>query len=268
MAEKGLLVVSFGSTHEDTQEKAIAAAERELAAAFPDRKFYRAWSARFIRRKMAERGTPVDSPEEALERMAADGITDVLVQPTFLTPNVEYLQTLDDLRAKKDRFDRIACGTPVITTEADAAALADVIMKIYPMREWEALVLMGHGTEPGVLPDDLDPDRPYKMLAEAFEAKEGQVSGAYIVGVLEAGGGIDAVCEQVRELSPSGVTLAPLLVTAGDHAKNDMAGDEPDSWKNVLSEMVPTVGCIVKGLGEYAEFRALCAEHARRAEEI
>ncbi len=268
MAEKALLVVSFGSTHEDTQEKAIAPAEQDLAAAFPDRKCYRAWSSRFICRKMNERGKHVDTPEEALERMAADGITDVLVQPTFLTPNVEYLQTLEAVRAAKDRFERIACGTPVITTEADAEALAQVITEIYPMREWEALVLMGHGTEPGKLPEGMDPDRPYQMLADAFEAREGQVSGAYIVGVLEAGGGIDAVCEQVRELSPSGITLAPLLVTAGDHAKNDMSGDEPDSWKNILAGLVPQVNCIVKGLGEYSEFRALCIAHAKRAEEI
>ena len=268
MAEKGLLVVSFGSTHEDTQEKAILPAEQDLAAAFPERKCYRAWSSRIIRRKMEERGNHVDSVGEALDRMAADGITDVLVQPTFLTPNVEYLQTLDALRASRDRFERITCGDPVITTEADAAALADVITQIYPAREWEAIVLMGHGTEPGKLPEGMDPDRPYNMLAEAFAKKEGEVSGAYIVGVLEAESGIGAVVEQVRELSPSGVTLAPLLVTAGDHAKNDMSGDEPDSWKNVLSELVPMVGCIVKGLGEYAEFRALCAAHAKAAKEI
>ena len=115
MAEKALLVVSFGSTHEDTQEKAIAPAEQDLAAAFPDRKCYRAWSSRFICRKMNERGKHVDTPEEALERMAEDGITDVLVQPTFLTPNVEYLQTLEAVRAAKSRFEHIACGTPVVT---------------------------------------------------------------------------------------------------------------------------------------------------------
>ena len=64
------------------------------------------------------------------------------------------------------------------------------------------------------------------------------------------------------------MTLAPLLVTAGDHAKNDMSGDEPDSWKNVLGALVPQVDCIVKGLGEYAEFRAICIDHAKAAKEI
>ena len=124
MAKKALLVVSFGSTHEDTIKDTISAAERDLALAFPDRQLYTAWTSRFIRKTMEARDRHIDSPAEAIERMELAGVTDVLVQPTLITANYEYLDLLEVLKAARGRFERIACGTPVITDEKDAADLA------------------------------------------------------------------------------------------------------------------------------------------------
>ncbi|MBR2738068.1 MAG: sirohydrochlorin cobaltochelatase [Lachnospiraceae bacterium] len=268
MAKKALLVVSFGSTHEDTIKDTITAAERDLALAFPDRQLYTAWTSRFIRKTMEARDRHIDSPAEAIERMELAGVTDVLVQPTLITANYEYLDLLEVLKAARGRFERIACGTPVITDEKDAADLAAALRRIFPLKDWDALVLMGHGTAPEKLPEGMEADRPYRMLQEALDAGGSEYGGACIVGILESEGGIEAVCEEVRDLSPSRVVLAPLLVTAGDHAVNDMSGEGEDSWKNMLRRIVPRVDCVVKGLAEYETFRRLYVEHAKAAKEL
>ncbi|MBQ9464128.1 MAG: sirohydrochlorin cobaltochelatase, partial [Lachnospiraceae bacterium] len=141
MAKKALLVVSFGSTHEDTIKDTITAAERDLALAFPDRQLYTAWTSRFIRKTMEARDRHIDSPAEAIERMELAGVTDVLVQPTLITANYEYLDLLEVLKAARGRFERIACGTPVITDEKDAAQY--VLPPLLPGKcptaaQWEA----------------------------------------------------------------------------------------------------------------------------------
>ena len=254
--EKALLVVSFGTSHEDTRKKTIAAIEEDLGRAFPDRGLYTCWTSRFLIKKVRNAGGDVRSLEEALDLMKERGVRDLLVQPTHITAEVEYHMLLDALKARKDDFETVRCGLPLLSSEADADAVASVMPQIFPMvKEDECLVLMGHGTGGSE-------NEAYAMLARAF-ARAGLKN--VVLGLVEAVPGIEETAERVKELAPKKVWLSPFMVVAGDHAVNDMAGDGEDSWKNVLRRQGSKVECIVRGMGEYPQLRENYVRHAREA---
>ena len=145
---KAILVVSFGTSYEETRKKTIDQIEQDMAEAFPDYEIYRAWTSGMIRAKLLKRdGIRIYDVREALEAMAADGIKEVVVQPTHVINGIENDQMKADVAAYADRFTRIGIGTPVLTTAEDSKCVIDAIVKeLHPAAD-EALVLMGHGTE-------------------------------------------------------------------------------------------------------------------------
>ena len=279
---KALLVVSFGTSFRETREKTICALEQDLQEAFPDRKFYRAWTSNRIIKKVREvEGLEVDTIEEAVERMKADGVTDVLVQPTHMMYGYENARLIKLLEEKKDDFDVIAVGSPMLISEKDLDYMSEAVADEFDeVKSGEAaLVLMGHGSPGGpdksvTTPDD-DPNKIYLDQEESFH-KLGY--GTVFVGTVEAVPTLEDVLAKLDaefrkskdgESSARGrVYLAPYLIVAGDHATNDMAGDEPDSWKNVIAGAGYEVVPVIKGLGEYPEVRARFVEHARNAKTI
>ena len=160
---KGLLVVSFGTSVAETRIKTIEALEKNLAAAFPERKAYRAWTSSIIRRKLRTSGELlVDSVEEAMERMLADGITDLLVQPTHMLPGGEYGKVSTAVQAFSSRFARLKLGKPLLTGKADVEAVAAVLEETFSdVGKDEMLALMGHGSAEAE-------ENFYLLLAEAF----------------------------------------------------------------------------------------------------
>ena len=258
--KKALLVVSFGTSVPETRKKTIEALEADLSAAFPDRTFYRAWTSGVIRKKLLRlENMTIDSMDEALDRMAADGVTDLLVQPTHMLIGEEYMKIVNAVRANAGRFRRVAMGTPLLSAPEDLRALADAMKAAFPDRkEDQMLVWMGHGSEQMK-------DNVYIRLNELFAA-EGLDN--MIVGTVEYDPGFESVLDRVRARKPRQVLLAPLMVVAGDHALNDMSGDEPDSWKSRVAGTGAEPLCILKGLGEYAQVRAMYVDHARRAEPV
>lgn len=206
MTERAVLAVSFGTSHRDTLEKNIAAIEAELAAAFPERAVRRAFTSGMILRKLAGEGTHIDNVPQALERLLAEGCTDVVVQPTHVMNGEEYHKLLAQAEPYRARFARMSFGRPLLTAAEDYAALGRALM--------EALRRLK--------------ERP-----------------------------------QVRR-----VELRPLMTVAGDHAKNDLAGDEEDSWRRRLEAEGYETACVLTGLGEYPAVRALFVEHARQAEQL
>lgn len=257
---KAILAVSFGTAFAETRKKTIGAIENELAAAFPERKLYAAWTSGMILRKLRARGeTAPDTLEEALSRMERDGVTDVLVQPTFLQAGYEMRLARGQLNGWKDRFARVALGKVLVAGEADLEELAQALETHFAgVGPDEALALMGHGSEGADF-------YPYEKLTEAFR-RGGKEN--FCVGTVEFSPGIEPVLEMVRAKSPKKTYLAPLMIVAGDHAVNDMAGEEPDSWKNRIASLGTEVECVLKGLGEYPEVRALLISHARMAERL
>ena len=255
---KGLLIVSFGTSVPETRKKTIEAIEADLAAAFPERKAYRAWTSSIIRRKIkTTENLAVDSVEEALERMKADGITDLLVQPTHMLPGEEYGKVVNALDASAAGFARLRLGKPLLTTEADVQAVAAVLEDTFSqMGDDELLALMGHGSA------DARPNF-YLLLNEAFR-KDGKPN--FIVGTVEEDPGYAPILAAAKERKPNCIRLLPFMVVAGDHALNDMAGEGEDSWAGMLRKEGFRVECILKGMGEYPRLRTMYVEKARQAE--
>ncbi len=255
---KGLLVVSFGTSVAETRIKTIEALEKDLAAAFPERKAYRAWTSSIIRRKLRTSGELlVDSVEEAMERMLADGITDLLVQPTHMLPGGEYGKVTTAVQAFSSRFARLRLGKPLLTGKADVEAVAAVLEETFSdVGKDEMLVLMGHGSAEAE-------ENFYLLLAEAFR-KDSRPN--FCVGTVEEEPGFQPILAAAKEQQPKCIHLLPFMVVAGDHALNDMAGEEDDSWASMLRKEGFRVECILKGMGEFPQLRAMYVEKARQAE--
>ena len=255
---KGLLIVSFGTSVPETRKKTIEAIEKDLAAAFPERKAYRAWTSSIIRRKIkSTENLAVDSVEEALERMLSDGITDLLVQPTHMLPGGEYGKVVSALGAAGSRFQRFRLGKPLLTDEADVQAAAAILENAFSdLGDDELLALMGHGSA------EAEPNF-YLLLTEAFR-RDGKPN--FCVGTVEEEPGFAPVLAAAKEQKPKCVRLLPFMVVAGEHALNDMAGEEEDSWASMLRKEGFRVECILKGMGEFPQLRAMYIEKARQAE--
>lgn len=235
-----LLVVSYGTSYEETRKRTIEAIEQDLRAAFPQRIFYRAWTSERIIKKLREtQGICYDNVGEAMERMLQDGITDVLVQPTHMMAGMEFESTKNTIASYQARFENLRLGSPLLAGEEDLRALAKAIEEIFSdVKASEMLALMGHGSSQSTFP-------AYECLDAQFK-KDGYPN--FCVGTVEHEPGFEAVLRQVRERRPDRVCLTPLLVVAGDHAVNDMAGSGPDSWKSRLEKEGASPVCIVKGM--------------------
>ena len=254
--KKALLVVSFGTRYEETRKKTIEAIEEDMKMVFPDRAFYRAWTSGRIIRSLAQTGYPVETMEEALDRMKADGMTDLLVQPTYITPGKEYEAFLEKLDAARKDFARVCVGRPLLTEEADKAAVLSALETIFAdIREEEALVLMGHGTPH-------EANRLYADLDRAF-CKRGHAN--WIMGTAEAVPSLADVKKRLSALGLKRVCLTPFLIVAGDHALSDMTGEEETSWLSQLEKEGYEVRTILRGLGEYRSIRQIFIDHARLA---
>ncbi|MCR5034644.1 MAG: sirohydrochlorin cobaltochelatase [Clostridia bacterium] len=257
--DKALLVVSFGTSYPETRERTIGAIEQKLAERFPDRVVRRAWTSNFIIKKVAKNeGLIVDTPEEALGKLAAEGIKDVIVQPTHLSDGYENQRLMEIVRDSAGQFERIAVGRPLLFTEVDRETVARLMPQLcLGDADSKALMLMGHGS-------DKHPVPVYGQLQDAFA----KASDCVFVGTVE---GTPTFEEARAKLAASGyrdVVLAPLMIVAGDHAINDLAGGSPDSWKNRLEADGYQTEVILKGLGEHEEIRELFAKHAADAENI
>ena len=254
-----LLVVSFGTSYEETRKKTIEAIEKDLMDAFPERTFYRAWtSGRIIKKLKETKGICYDNVPEAMERMLENGITDILIQPTHMLPGLEFDKMKNVILSYRDRFEKMSMGEPLLTAEKDLEGLAKSIEDIFDIKDSEVLALMGHGSAHVAFP-------VYEQLEKQFQ-KDGHAN--FCVGTVEFEPGFAAVQKKVQELKPDKVYLTPLLVVAGDHALNDMAGEDDDSWKSQLEKDGMDVTCIVKGLGEYPIIRAMYIKNAQNAKAL
>ena len=259
MEEKGLLTVSFGTSFPEALARCIVPTEGAIAAALPDRRPYRAFTSGMILRKLARRdGVVIDDVPAALGRMLADGVRDVVIQPTHIMNGDEF----DKLRAQagpwRDKFRRLAVGAPLLTSIGDYRDAAHALLaQLPPLADDQALVLMGHGTG--------------HHANAAYAALEYQLHdmgrGRIFLGTVE---GYPTLAEVRRRLAEHPavrrVLLAPFMLVAGDHAQNDMAGPGPDSWRSILAGDGYAVSCRMAGLGEYPGIRAILAAHARAAD--
>ena len=254
--KKAILVASYGTSYDDTREKTIGAIERHIAESFPGWDVRRAFTSRPVIRILEKRGIHVDFVDAALDRLADEGYGTVVVQPTLVMNGVEYDYMMEEVDKRRDRFDAIAVGRPLLTTSEDFDALIEAIESAYgPEAEDDAMVLMGHGTTHFA-------NSAYSELQLRIIA-----SGRRDVYVTTVEGfpNYESTLDLMKDGGRRDVVMFPLMIVAGDHANNDLAGDEDDSLRNVMIAAGYNPRCVVRGMGEYPEFRDLFRAHAADA---
>ena len=247
-----ILVVSFGTTHLDTLQDNIARTEADIAAAFPGSSLYRAFTSKVVRFRLKKNlGIHVDSVEEAMARIAADGHTHVVVQPTLLIPGEEYDRLYAWVKEAAGPL-HVSIGRPLLGGESDLDAITAILREAYPTAEDTVLLTMGHGTEHNA--NDL-----YERLTEKFRAQDG--APMRLCTVEGKPSFADAV-QELAALPQRKVLLVPLLFVAGEHAKEDMAGEGPKSLHSMLTAAGFHVSCVVRGLGQLQSVRDLYVQRA------
>lgn len=253
--KKAILAVSFGTSHNDTRKITIDAIEKDMQDAFPAYSLYRAWTSKMIIKKVNSRdGIHICTVKEAMEQMLQDGITDVLVQPTHVINGIENDLMKEDALAFQEQFHSISFGDPLLTSEQDNLAVIDAITSEFKhLNKDEVLVLMGHGTTHYA-------NAIYAALDYTFKDKG---YDNIFLGTVEAYPTMESLLKMVHAYQPKKVVLAPFMIVAGDHAKNDMASNEPDSWYSQFKAEGYDVEPVLKGLGEYPGIRKLFIEHLK-----
>lgn len=252
-AKKAILAVSFGTSFEETRKKTIDRIEEDIRRAYPDCTVYRAWTSKMILKKILKRDKiHIRNIKEAMEQMIRDGITELIVQPTHVINGIENDSMKKDVLSYREYFDRIAFGAPLLTSEQDHREVILALMDAWSfLSEQEILVLMGHGTTHYA-------NAVYAAIDERFKDMGYQ---NVFLGTVEANPSFDSLLKRVTAFQPEKVHLAPFMIVAGDHASNDMAGDDPDSWYSRFTQAGLSVECHLKGLGEYEEIRRIFLRH-------
>ncbi len=258
IGENELLVISFGTSFNDSRRLTIGAIEDELEESFPNYSVRRGFTANIVIDHIKRRdGISIDDIEESLKRAVDNGVKNLVVQPTHLMNGIEYDELTSKIANYSDAFEKVAIGEPLLTSEDDFKKVEEAIV------DWTseyddgktAICFMGHGTE-------ADSNKVYKELQDMLTA-DGHKN--YFIGTVEAEPSLDDVLSAVKSGSYERVVLEPLMVVSGDHANNDMAGDEEDSWKSVFEKEGFKVECLLRGLGENESIREIYTEHAKKA---
>ena len=280
IGENELLVVSFGTSFNDSRAEDISGIEKALEAAYPDWSVRRAFTAQIIINHVQARDDEkIDNVDQALERAVDNGVKNLVVQPTHLMHGAEYDELVETLDNYKDKFETVTVAEPMLgevgsdatVINEDKAKVAEAITAEAvktagydsldaAKEDGTAFVFMGHGTSHSAKVS-------YSQMAAQME-KLGYDN--VFIGTVE-GEPEETACENViaavKEAGYTKVILRPLMVVAGDHANNDMAGDDDDSWKSqfVASGNFESVDCQIAGLGEINAIQQIYAAHTKAA---
>lgn len=258
IGEYELMVVSFGTSYNDNRRLTIGAIEDAMEESFPDWSVRRGFTSQIIIDHVKNRdGEVIDNVKEALDRAVDNGVKTLVVQPTHLMDGYEYNDLVDEVAQYADAFEKVEIGKPLLTTDEDFRTVMEVITT--ETAEYDdgatAICFMGHGTE-------ADSNRVYAKM-QTLLADAGYDN--YYIGTVEAEPTLEDVLAKVKEGGYTRVVLEPLMIVAGDHANNDMAGDEEDSWKSVFEAEGYEVVTLIRGLGEMEGIRQLLIQHAQDA---
>lgn len=280
IGERELLVVSFGTSYNTSRVEDIGAIEKALQKALPEMSVRRAFTSQIIINHVQARdGERIDNVAQALDRAVSNGVKTLVIQPTLLMHGAEYDELCETVAAYADKFESVAVAEPLLgkvgrdasavnedkqtvakAVVADAVADAGYGSLEEAAGEGVAFVLMGHGTSHTAKVS-------YSQMQE--QMKNLKYENVFI-GTVE-GEPEETACENVIEAVKAAgykkVVLRPLMVVAGDHAHNDMAGEDEDSWVNLFraSGAFDQVECQIAGLGSIPAIQDLYIEHAKEA---
>ncbi|SCX78552.1 Cobalamin biosynthesis protein CbiK, Co2+ chelatase [Butyrivibrio hungatei] len=276
IGDKEILVVSFGTSFNESRVEDISGVEKALAAAYPDYAVRRAFTAQIIiNHVLARDNEAIDNVDQALERAVNNGVKELIVQPTHLMHGAEYDELMDALKKYESKFTKVAVAEPllgevgkdasVINKDKETVAKAVVAEAVKTAKfdsieaadkDGTAFVLMGHGTSHTA-------NVTYSQMQTQMD-KLGYKN--VFIGTVEGEPEeteLSKVIEKVKAAGYKKVVLRPLMVVAGDHANNDMAGDDADSWKSGFeaSGAFEKIDCQISGLGRIADVQKLYVEH-------
>nr|WP_308508599.1 sirohydrochlorin cobaltochelatase [uncultured Stomatobaculum sp.] len=280
IGEKEILVVSFGTSYNDSRAKDIGGIESYLAKQFPDYSVRRAFTSQIIMNHILARdGEKIDNVEQALERAKKNGVKELIVQPTHLMQGKEYDELKETLDKHKADFAKVALAEPLLgevgkdaeEVNADKEQVATLLVQAAVTdggfdsvqkagQDGAAFVFLGHGTS----------HTAAITYSEMQTAMRKLGYNNVFIGTVEgepAETAVDAVIGAVKKAGFKKVTLRPMMVVAGDHAHNDMAGAEDDSWvqKFVASKNFDRVETQILGLGGIADIEKIYAAHTQAA---
>ena len=270
IGENELLVVSFGTSFNDSRAKDIGGIEKALIAAYPDWAVRRAFTAQIIINHVQARdGEKIDNMAQALDRAVASGVKKLVVQPTHLMHGAEYDELCGVLEGYADKFEKVVVAEPLLgevgadatVINADKEAVAKAVVAEANVPEDTALVLMGHGTS-----------HTAKVTYSQMQTQMDQLGYKNVfIGTVEGEPeetACQAIIEAVKAAGFKKVVLRPLMVVAGDHANNDMADPEDEeSWLSQFTAATAfdSIDCQIEGLGRIADVEALYVAHTADA---
>lgn len=255
--KKAILVVSFGTSYADTRKVTLDAVEKKIADTFKEYEVKKAYTSKIIRDKLKERDNiTVDSPEEALNKLKKEGISEVIVQPLHIIPGSEYDEVKEIITKFENNktFNKLVLGRPILyRTDDYKVAIKAVKAQLPKLDKNQAVVFMGHGTTHPA-------NSSYALLD--YLLKEDGENNVY-VGTVEGTPDLQSVIKRLKKDDIKEVTLMPFMVVAGDHANNDMLGDEADSWKTILKKEGFKVNGYLHGLGENEKIQDIYVSHVK-----
>lgn len=258
-----ILVMTFGTTFADTRAKTIDAVEAAIQKAHPDIPVFEAYTSHIIiDRVKAKEGIQKMTPEEAFSKLKAEGYTRVAVVSLDVIPGMEYSYDSIITKMQMSKFKELSLATPLMYfqgTEGEPDQVIDFLNAVksqFPaMGKEDATLIMAHGKpHPG--------NAYYSVIQDRIE-KLG-MNNVFVYSV-EGRPNLDDVIPKLKAKGFKNVTLMPIMMVAGDHANNDMAGDEPDSHKSILTKAGFKVNTYIHGLGENENVRALYIQRANEA---
>lgn len=276
IGENEILVVSFGTSFNDSRVADIKGIEDALAAAYPDWSVRRAFTAQIIINHVQARdGESIDNMDQALERAVSNGVKNLILQPTHLMQGAEYDEMLDALAAYEDKFESVKVAEPLLgevgndasVINEDKQAVAEAVTETaYQTAGFDSLeaaaedgtafVFLGHGTS-----------HTAKVSYSQMQAQMDALGYKNVfIGTVEGEPeetACEAVIEAVKNAGYTKVVLRPLMVVAGDHANNDMAGEDADSWKSMFAAdgSFTSVDTQIEGLGRIESIRQMYVAH-------
>lgn len=261
-AKPVILVVSFGTSYNSTRHITIGAIESDIREHFPTYDVRRAFTADTIIDILKEReNIEIDNVTGALDKVVADGVTELIVQPTHLMAGLEYTDLAESLQDYLGQIDTVKLGAPLLTSDEDYAAVANALAE--DMARFDdgqtALVLMGHGT-------DHESNEDYSTLQAKF-TELGMAQ--FFVGTVEATPTCADVIAAAQAAGYTKAVLRPLMVVAGDHATNDMADtSDPESWASQFIAAGFQTECCLEGMGQIAAIDDIYVDHVANAQPV
>ncbi|GHV73618.1 sirohydrochlorin cobaltochelatase [Spirochaetia bacterium] len=253
-----ILVVSFGTSFKESRDATIGGIERAIAATYPAYEVRRAFTSQIIINHIKKDGDgEIDNVEAAFKRLIKDGVKELVVQPTHIMKGEEYDELIAEAKPYESKFTSVKYGKPLLSSDADYDELIGVLTGVTASFNdgATAIAFMGHGAEHGT-------DATYARLAGLFKSKGIQ---NYYIGTVYAEPALGEVIADIAKTNVKKVVLEPLMIAAGDHANNDMAGDDDDSWKSILSAKGYSVTPVLKGLGRFPQIQAMFVRHVGEA---